>query len=571
MQGTPMTEQIETWLQRDPDPSTQAELRHLQGSGDVSELALRFSGRLEFGTAGLRGVLGAGPMRMNRLVVRETSAGLGAYLLKTIPNAAERGVVIGYDGRILSREFAEDTAHVLASLGIRVFLSDFVVPTPIVAFAVTHLKAAAGVMVTASHNPPEYNGYKVYWENGAQIIEPHDKGIAACVDEAAKNPIPWGESAEVQAKIERYGDALEATYLERVSKLSLHTKTPTRASMAIAYTPMHGVGAKLVERAFLQSGFEAVSVVSEQREPDGNFPTVRFPNPEEPGAMDLVVALATRIGAHLAVASDPDADRLAVAVRREDGTFQMLRGDQVGVLFGYDVLQNQPGAAVATTIVSSQLLGVMARSKNAPYYETLTGFKWIANKALANPTTPFAFGYEEALGYTLGELVRDKDGVSAAVLFCEMVASWMDEGRTVLQQIEKIEREFGIFLTGQRSINYSPENTVLKALNSRLRAAMPTMVAGRKVESVTDLQSGTRTYADGRVEAIDLPKSDVLTFWLEGAARIVVRPSGTEPKIKCYYEVRQVVGDDYAASQAEASAQLEALIAAHQNELETLI
>lgn len=568
---TLMTEQIETWIARDPDPATQAELRQLVSSKDESELALRFAGRLEFGTAGLRGVLGAGPMRMNRLVVRETSAGLGAYILKTIPNSAERGVVVGYDGRILSREFAEDTAHVLASMGIRVFLSEFVVPTPIVAFAVTHFKAAAGVMVTASHNPPEYNGYKVYWENGAQIIEPHDRGIAACVDDAAKNPIPWANAGEIASKTVSYGDALEATYLERVAKLSVHAKTPTRKAMAIAYTPMHGVGAKLVERAFVQSGFEAVSVVAEQREPDGNFPTVRFPNPEEPGAMDRVVALATQKGASLAVASDPDADRLAVAVRRDDGTFQMLRGDQVGVLFGYDVLQNQPGAAVATTIVSSQLLGVMARSKNAPYYETLTGFKWIANKALANPQTPFAFGYEEALGYTLGELVRDKDGVSAAVLFCEMVASWMDEGRTVLQQIEKIDREFGIFLTGQRSINYSPENTVLKALNSRLREAMPTTVARRKVESVTDLQSSTRRYVDSRVEEIDLPKSDVLTFWLEGAARIVVRPSGTEPKIKCYYEVRQTVSDDYAAAQAEASEQLQQLIRAHQNELETLI
>jgi len=559
------------WLERDPDPTTRAELESLVAEGQEAELGLRFSGRLEFGTAGLRGVLGAGPNRMNRLVIRETSAGLGAYLKTAIPEAEKRGVVVGYDGRILSKEFADDTARVLASLGFKVFLSEFVVPTPVVAYAVKHFGAAAGVMVTASHNPPEYNGYKVYWENGAQIIEPHDKGIAACIQEAAQEPIPFAFGAEVDARIELYGDALEAVYMAKVAELSFLPSTPTRKSLVVAYTPMHGVGSKLVERALAQSGFEHVHVVAEQREPDGTFPTVRFPNPEEPGAMDLVTALAAKHNALLALASDPDADRLAVAARRADGTYQMLRGDQIGVLFGYEVLKRQPEKAVAASLVSSQLLGVMARAYGSPYYETLTGFKWIANAAMAHPETPFGFGYEEALGYTIGELVRDKDGISAAMIFCEMVASWQDEGRTVLDQIEKIDREFGIYLTAQRSISYSPENIALKKLNTSIREDLPWNLAGRKVESITDIKEGCRTFSDGTKEAIDLPQSDVLTFWLEGGARIIVRPSGTEPKIKCYYEVAQSVEEDYARAQELAATQLNELIQAHQRELDALI
>lgn len=565
-----MLDEAKKWMERDPDPKTRNEILELEKAKDFDEIAARFAGRLSFGTAGLRGVLGAGPMRMNRLVVRETSAGLGQYLLQNVNGAQDKGVVVGYDGRLMSREFAEDTARVLTGLGIKVYLSEDLCPTPIVAFALKHFGAAAGVMVTASHNPPEYNGYKVYWGNGAQIVPPHDTGIAKAIDEASRAEIPFADDLEFERLADFFGREVDDIYMAEVRKLSLVDASESRKDFAIAYTPMHGVGSKLVERALKESGFEKVVVVPEQRRPDGLFPTVNFPNPEEPGAMDLVCALAESVGANLALASDPDADRLAVAARTGNGEFKMLRGDQVGVLFGYECLRRKAGHAVATTIVSSQLLGVMAKKFGAPYYETLTGFKWIANEAMEHPDTPFAFGYEEALGYTVGELVRDKDGVSAAKIFAELAVSWADEGRDVWAQIERIDREFGIYLTGQRSLHYDEENQALKNLNSGIRANLPWTVAGVPVDSITDLEAGTRQWADGRVETLNLPKSDVLTFWLTGGARIIVRPSGTEPKIKCYYEIVEPVAGDYEDAKTNARKTLETLIESHQQELAAL-
>jgi phosphomannomutase len=556
-----ISEDVQRWIERDPDPNTQAELTDLLKANDQNEIALRFSGRLAFGTAGLRGVIGAGPMRMNRLVVRETSAGLGAYLLKNVKDAAARGVVVGYDGRILSLEFAQDTARVLAALGIKVYLSPNLISTPVTAYAVTRLNAAAGVMVTASHNPPEYNGYKVYWGNGAQIIPPHDTGIAAFVDEAAANPIPWREESPL---IESFPADLVDSYMKGVRTLSIHGPEG-RDALCVAYTPMHGVGAEPTLRALAEAGFKHVYPVLEQQQPDGHFPTVRFPNPEEPGAMDLVVKYAGDYHADLAIANDPDADRLAVAARDSSGEYQMLRGDQIGTLLGWDRLKharaNSAHVAVATTIVSSQLLGEMADSMDATYFETLTGFKWIANAALANPEVTFAFGYEEALGYTVGELVRDKDGVSAAVMFCEMAAALKLAGKTVLDELDAIYREFGVYLTGQRSLNYAPDDTVLRGLTDRLRAAPPKSVGGLAVLSYTDLRTGIRRTATG-TETVDLPKSDVLIFRLEQGARIIVRPSGTEPKIKFYYEVRQAVDGDLNDAKADAQRQLDVLMEA---------
>ena len=554
-------EDVTRWISLDPDRSTRLELQALVDAGDHEALEARFSGRLEFGTAGLRGVLGGGPMRMNRLVVRQTSAGLGHYLLSDpFLRAAERGVVIGYDGRILSAEFAEDTARTLAALGIRVYLSSKMVPTPVTAYAVKALNAAAGVMVTASHNPPEYNGYKVYWGNGAQIIPPHDSGIAAAIEAAAQTPLPWVENSEL---ITDFPAGLVDGYMQGVRHLSIHTNA--RPQLGIAYTPLHGVGAETTLAALNLAGFEDVHVVREQEKPDGTFPTVRFPNPEEPGAMDMVLACAKAHGADLAIANDPDADRLAVAAKDANGVFHMLRGDQIGALMGWDRLKHatdqQQHVAVATTIVSSQLLGVMAEDVGATYFETLTGFKWIANASLGRPDVPFAFGYEEALGYTVGELVRDKDGVSAAVMFCEMAAALKQSGATVLDELDAIYTRFGVFMTGQRSFTYTADDTDLRQMTSRLREAQPRVVAGKTVVSTSDLRSGTKTTGT-KVEKLDLPESDVLIFRLEGGARIIVRPSGTEPKIKVYYEVRQPVDGDLEASKIAAKSQLEALMEA---------
>ncbi len=563
---------IERWLARDPDPDTREELQALVASNDREELDSRFGTRLAFGTAGLRGALGAGPARMNRLVVQETTAGLAAYLDQSVPDARSRGVVIGYDGRIKSDQFTQDAARVLAAMGFRVFLADMPVATPVTAFCLLHENAAAGIMITASHNPPEYNGYKVYWQNGAQIIRPHDRGIAAAIETAAREPIPRLESDdEWHERVSSFGTELEEIYQQGIDGLSVDEIRGGRANFGIAYTPLHGVGARPTEEALRRAGFEKVYTVASQREPDGRFPTVNFPNPEEPGAMDKVVALATEKEAELAIAADPDADRLAVAARREDGTFEALSGDQIGALLGHYLLSADSDVSVATTIVSSQLLEVMARDFGATYFETLTGFKWIANGAIERRHSQgirFAFGYEEAIGYTIGELVRDKDGVSAARIFCEMAAGLRRHGMSVLERLEEIYREYGLYLTAQRSLRFGPEDEALANLTSTLREDLPESIAGHPIIGVVDLERQRRMRDGSWFEWNELPVSDVLTFYLEGGARVIVRPSGTEPKIKCYYEIRHEIDGSFDDAMQEAEKALRDLVTRHQAELE---
>ncbi|MBC7792599.1 MAG: phospho-sugar mutase [Clostridia bacterium] len=547
------------WLGRDPDLSTRAEAERMIAAADEAALTEQFGTRLAFGTAGLRGLFGAGPNRMNRLVVRETSAGLAAYLLDHVREAGRRGVVIGYDGRRLSPEFAEDTASVLAGYGIIVHLFDRPVPTPVVAFAVKQYDAAAGVMITASHNPPEYNGYKVYWENGAQIIPPIDEGIALAIDKAAVQEISYREVAGARRDglIRPFSDAQIEDYLQQVAALSVHAgDAEIRASLAIAYTPMHGVGASITEAAVKRAGFNALHTAKEQREPDGTFPTVKFPNPEEAGAMDIVLALAAKVRADVVFANDPDADRMAVALPLSDGTYRMLTGDQVGVLLGDDLMASSkmPNGVVACSIVSSRMLGFMARSRKIDFFETLTGFKWIANGAIERRGRGqnFLFGYEEALGYTVGELVRDKDGVSAIVAFAEMVAASKARGETLWARLDALYREHGVFLTLQKSIGLKPGSA---SIGDKLRAAPPTVIAGKKVVQTDDLRTSERHTASG-ITAINLPRSDVLTYFLEDDSRVIVRPSGTEPKLKCYYEVRESVKADETVATAEARARV---------------
>ncbi|MBI5510992.1 MAG: phospho-sugar mutase [Deltaproteobacteria bacterium] len=571
-----MDPRVRAWLDRDPDPETRAELETLVSKGDRAEIERRFRARLEFGTAGLRGVLGAGPARMNRLVVRETSAGLGAYLQATVPDAMKRGVVVAHDARRLSKELARDTACVLSAMGFKVFMYSAEVPTPLGAFAVRELSAAAGVVVTASHNPPEYNGYKVYWHNGAQIIPPHDRGIAAAVDKAATAPIPFQEQSDAErgGRVRRLGDEMVAKYLQGVAGLSVRRGSPARAKYPIAYTPLHGVGARVAEAALAQAGFANVRSVAAQREPDPAFPTVRFPNPEEPGAMDLVIGLAREMGAALALANDPDADRLAVAALRPDGQYRRLTGDQVGALLGAELLaQGGKSSVVVSTIVSSRLLAVMTRKAGLRYVDTLTGFKWIADAGLAAEAEGgrFLFGYEEALGYTIGALVRDKDGISALVIFAELAAALADDGKTIFDRLTEIYREYGFFLTGQRTLALDPERPG-PSLGDRLRHKPPTRIAGFEVEVTTDVRDGARVLRGGRRESVPLPQSDVLIYELEGGRRVIVRPSGTEPKLKCYYEVCEPMSDTESFMTAEARAEraLAELANRHQQELATL-
>ncbi|TQQ53721.1 phospho-sugar mutase [Vibrio cholerae] len=567
-----MNSQVTHWLARDPDPKTRQELQQLIDTQQDAQIAERFQSRLEFGTAGLRGKVGCGPNRMNRLVIQETAAGLGQYLIAQLPDAKKRGVVIGYDGRPDSQQFAHDTASVLTSLGIKTYLTYQVAATPIVAFGVRHFNAAAAVVVTASHNPPEYNGFKVYWENGAQIIPPHDAGIAACIDQAAQQAIPYLalEQAEQQGLLHWLRDEYYQTYRKTIGASPLlqhHTKPQ---ALSLAYTAMHGVGANMAETLLADAGFTQVSSVKEQREPDGTFPTVNFPNPEEAGAMDMVMALAKKVGAQLACANDPDADRFAVAARKADGEYQMLTGDQVGSLFGHYLLSQTDARRqlVGNTIVSSSLLSKIAAAHGARYYQTLTGFKWLTNVAMQEQTEQhqFLFAYEEALGYTIGSTVWDKDGLSALVAFAQLAAELNAQGKTVWDQLEALYRQHGLHVNAQRSIALAPNSP---PVGDKLRATPPTDIAGRKVLIVEDFKLARRTFADGKTEVITLPTSDVLIYHLDGGARVIVRPSGTEPKLKCYYEVvaQFAAGEDFASAQERADEQMSLLIAEHQTSL----
>ena len=565
--------QYDQWLARDPDPATREELQRLIEQQQQAELDDRFSQRLEFGTAGLRGKVGCGPNRMNRLVIQETATGLGHYLLAQIPQAAERGVVVGYDGRIDSKQFAHDTAAVLTALGIKVFLTHHVAATPIVAFGVKHFGAAAAVVVTASHNPPEYNGFKVYWENGAQIIPPHDSGIAKHIEDAASAPLALMDlsDAESQGLLVWLDDAYYKTYRQAINTHPQLGQAP--APITISYTAMHGVGAEMAEALLGDAGFNQVYSVKEQREPDGHFPTVNFPNPEEAGAMDKVIELAKAHNADLACANDPDADRFAVAARTAQGDYQMLTGDQVGALFGHYLLSHfdrSQGVTplVGNTIVSSTLLASIARSLGGEYYQTLTGFKWLTNVAMSKVSSdrPFLFAYEEALGYTIGTTVWDKDGLSALVAFAQLTAELARQGKTVWDQLETIYRQHGMVVNAQRSIALDPS---APAIGESLRASPVSQIAGRDIERVDDLKTLTTTYQDGRMETINLPASDVLIYHLAGGARVIVRPSGTEPKIKCYYEVVEAFPPEQSFAEASNHAQqvMDLLISEHQTSL----
>ncbi|GMQ49326.1 phospho-sugar mutase [Vibrio sp. 10N] len=561
-----MATAITQWLARDPDPKTRQELQQLIDSNNQQQLTDRFSARLAFGTAGLRGKVGAGPNRMNRLVIQETATGLGQYLLEQVDDADTRGVIVGYDGRIDSKQFAHDTACVLTAMGIKVYLTSQVAATPIVAFGVKKFNAAAAVVVTASHNPPEYNGFKVYWENGAQIIPPHDAGIASKIDQATIKPLALMplEQASEQGLLKWLEEEYYQSYRSAMNG-NLLLKRSNHTDVSIAYTAMHGVGAEMAETLLADAGFKRVASVAEQHEPDGTFPTVNFPNPEEAGAMDMVMALGKAHDADIACANDPDADRFAAAVKREDGKYQMLTGDQVGALFADYLLQSQPNALVGNTIVSSRLLSAIAKAHGAQYYQTLTGFKWLTNIAMEQQSEayPFLFAYEEALGYTIGNQVWDKDGLSALVAFAQLTGELKAQGKTIWDKLEDLYRHHGFYCNAQRSIALDPNSP---PIGDKLRKQPPTQIAGQKVTVTEDLKSSTRLLANGTTEHVNLPTSDVLIYILEDKSRVIVRPSGTEPKLKCYYEVISDFPETMSYEEASKTAEekMNALIHAHQ-------
>ena len=539
--GLTVTEMAQSWLDDDPDPRTRAELAALLGRGDptaLAELADRFDGMLQFGTAGLRGAMGAGPNRMNRAVVIRAAAGLTGYLLERHPAPK---VVIGYDARHRSADFAHDTAAVVTAAGGKALLFASALPTPVLAFAIRHLGADAGVMVTASHNPPQDNGYKVYLGDGSQIVPPADAGIAAHIARVATVlSVPRAD-----AGWHLLGDDVLDAYLHSVAGV---VAAGSPRTLSVVYTPLHGVGRDVVLAAFERAGFAPPYVVPSQAEPDPDFPTVAFPNPEEPGAMDAALDCARERNADLVIANDPDADRCAVAVPdpAADGGWRMLSGDEVGVLIGAHLLDRgvDAEAVFACSIVSGRLLAAMCRGAEVSHVQTLTGFKWIAR------VPGLRYGYEEALGYCVDpNSVRDKDGVSAALLVAELAATCHAEGRTLLAVLDDLARAHGVHLTGQYAARVS-DLSLIEGAMTRLRSASPLAFADVEVASCDDLLNGSG----------DLPPTDGLRYDLADGARVVVRPSGTEPKIKAYLEVVvPVLGGDLSAARTMASSRLAVL------------
>ncbi|MEQ1572344.1 MAG: phospho-sugar mutase, partial [Myxococcota bacterium] len=534
-------EQARRWIADDPDPETRALAEQMLARADPTELEDAFGQRLAFGTAGIRGALGPGPGRMNRALVRRVTAGLAQWVART--GSGGGPVVVGCDARRGSAAFADDAARVLAGAGLPVVRFPGVCPTPLVAYAVRALGGRAGVMVTASHNPPGDNGYKVYGPSGGQIVPPADAEISAAIDAVGPTlAIPLGD------RVDEVPSGLVDAYLREVAALRVHRPGRT---VRIVYTPLHGVGGELALRVLAAAGHTDVVVVPEQFEPDGAFPTVAFPNPEEKGALDLALALAERVDADLILANDPDADRIAVAVRG-----RRLSGNEVGTLLAEDLLSEGSASErrlVATTVVSSTLLGRIAAAHGADYAETWTGFKWIAHAAESSPAR-FVLGYEEALGVCVGSVVRDKDGLSAALLVADLAAHLASRGETLLDALDALYRRYGVHLGSQVTVT-APGAAGLRRIAETMasvRARPWTELGGVRVTGFVDHAVPT---SSGR------PPADVLAFTL-GADRVLLRPSGTEPKLKVYLEVVEPVVTGLDAAREVARERLGRLEAA---------
>ncbi|WP_029068638.1 phospho-sugar mutase [Jonesia quinghaiensis] len=558
-----LIEEARTWIDDDPEAHTRDELQRLlkvienpdnssdskgRSSQALGDLKDRFSGTLEFGTAGLRGAIEAGPNRMNRSVVIKAAAGLGAYLVEQLPGATPQ-VVIGYDARHYSKQFALDSAAVLTGAGCSVTMLNHALPTPVLAYTMKRLGADAGIVVTASHNPPQDNGYKVYLGGrvvtdagqGAQIVPPYDRDIA-------KHIAGIGRVRDVAMPHSGWftlDDSAVTKYVDAVLTL----KEPSPRNLKIILTPLHGVGGSVVDKVLHRAGFEHLISVAEQYEPNPDFPTVSFPNPEEPGAIDLALTYAMRFAGDIVIANDPDTDRCAVAVKDprtaaahahrvttpQAAGWRMLHGDEVGSLLGNviaerTVAQGHSGsdAVLANSIVSSRLLGKIAAKHGLGYSSTLTGFKWISR------AENLVYGYEEALGYCVApELVKDKDGISAALVVAQLAATLKAEGRSIIEYLDDLAREHGLHLTDQLSARFTDLSKIPQTM-TRLRSAPPSTIAGSPVVEVVDLSTGYN----------GLPPTDGLLLLTEDDTRVIVRPSGTEPKVKCYIEVIEDVTPD---------------------------
>jgi phosphomannomutase len=550
-----LTSRVQSWIEQDPDAVTKSQLTELVNAAQTDQAALlelqdAFSAPLEFGTAGLRGALGAGPNRMNRVTVLQAASGLAHYLVQQ--GFSGRKVVIGFDARYNSDVFADDTARVMSGAGLEPVIFSHVVPTPVLAFAIRHLGACAGVMVTASHNPPQDNGYKVYLGDGRQIVSPVDEQISKLIKTVTDvREIVQGSPGTFVS------DDVVETYTSLTSQLIMSgpITDAQRKSVTSVYTAMHGVGWKTLQSVFSASGFNEPNAVLEQRDPDPAFPTVAFPNPEENGALDTAIALAKKNSVDVLLANDPDADRFAAAVSNSSGDWVTLRGDQIGSLLGWWLIERAKltgsnlSGTFANSIVSSMMLESIAKSAGLEYESTLTGFKWVSR------VNNLTFGYEEALGYCVDpDNVSDKDGISAAAMFMEMLAHLKSQERTIWRVLDELALAHGLHATDQVSVRVTSSDQVALTM-AGIRNTPPTKFGGLQVSSIDDLAIGLG----------GLPQTDAVIIHLAGndqiqKARVIVRPSGTEPKIKCYLEV-VVRGEDLAIAQQTADNELKSLAA----------
>jgi phosphomannomutase len=549
---TDLLEAARLWIEGDPDPSTREALQAAVDANDEVELSRAMGTPLTFGTAGIRGEVGPGCSRMNRATVIRTTRGLADHLIARQGGTPGNPVIVGFDARPDSRAFAEDVAGVLAGAGIAVVFFPEVTPTPLVAFAAKHLEAPAAVVITASHNPPADNGYKVYGGNAAQIIPPTDSEIAASIGEvgpAVEVPTVDGTFSGGSPLVTSIAKGIVDSYRAEVD---MARPNPQVSNLKIVYTPLHGVGGAVLTRMCTMAQHVGLIPVAEQFTPDGKFPTVVFPNPEEPGALDLALHLAKKVEADLVLANDPDADRLAVAVPK-GGDWRLLSGNELGALLGDYVLRywsREETPIVVNSVVSSPMTARIASRRGALHTTTLTGFKWIINAGLAleqEGKGRFAFGYEEALGYSVGRTVRDKDGIAAAIVMADLAAEEAANGRSVLDRLRDLWEEVGLWVSAQHSIvrTGAEGQRALLAAVDRLGGSPPADVAGIPVTGLTDYRVGEESRAPW------LGAQDLVELTLADAGRVLVRPSGTEPKLKIYVDLSGSTRPDHDTAYEE--------------------
>lgn len=548
MEMSELLERARQYIEAESDETFKNEVRAFIEKNTVDELEDRFYKDLEFGTGGIRGIIGGGTNRMNPLMVKKATQGLSSYMLKTLPENKTLTAVIAHDSRHYSKEFALASALIFAANGIHCYLFSALRPTPELSFAIRELGCDTGLVITASHNPPAYNGYKAYWSDGAQVTPPHDAGIIQEVHNVKTINIMDKDEAVKKGLLTILDDTIDKKYWSSVqSKLRFPDLIKNQAqSLKIVYTPLHGTGAYHIEKVLPEMGFNVITV-PEQREPDGNFPTVSYPNPEDPKALKMAFDLAKKEDADIVIANDPDADRFACAFKDSTGDFSLLSGNQIGALYTDYVLVSlketgalPPHAGIVRSIVSTHLVDRIAAHYGADCVECLTGFKWIAGIAAqmeASGTHTYVYGFEESYGYNFGTDVRDKDGIAAAAVFAEMTLYWRNKGKTIRERLDELFEQYGYF--GEKTINKifpgSEGAVVMQRMMKKMREHPPREFAGILVEKIRDIQIGEeRNIKDGSVSKISIPQSNVLQYFLENGTVVSMRPSGTEPKIKFY-------------------------------------